>query len=140
MVILLPRSIFVQSPSSLSSLSRHPYCQLLTLSSFLAGRPPYSLVNSLLGTYFIPVLSATHSGRQILALLVQIAFLLRHVGVGVLPPEFLAMLASNIGVVIVIAIVSTVTTLSIEAVSFLATAFPSTSSAAVRPPAVSWRW
>ena len=74
MVILLPRSTFVQSPSSLSSSSRPPHRQLLALSSSFTGRPPYSLVNLLLGTYFTPILSATHSGRQYLLFLFQLHF------------------------------------------------------------------
>ena len=77
---------------------------------------------------------------SILAILVPIALLFRHVGVGVLPSELLAMFASHVCVTTVIGIVSTVAALSVTTVASLATPFPSASSSVARPPPVSWRW
>ena len=77
----------------------------------------------------------------ILALLVPIAFLFRHVGVGVFPSKILVMLARHVCVAIVIAIVSAVAALSIATAAVLVTTFSSVSTAAARPPPpVSWRW
>ena len=66
-----------------------------------------------------------------LAFLVPIAFIFGHVGVGVLSPKFLAMLASHVGVAIVISIVPAVVAPSIATAASLAIALPPAASAAV---------
>ena len=55
-------------------LVQTPHRQLLAFALSFAERPLYYLVNLLLGTYFIPILFATHSGRQYLLFLFQLHF------------------------------------------------------------------